>query len=109
MDEMALPSGNEMQTQVLKSLQDQNAPTLIEVKESIAKRFNVSETERKKISSKRARPIFDSKIVQVLSKLRKDGLIVNETRGVFKITKNRVRRVLKKFDIILMRIDETIR
>lgn len=45
---MALPSGNEMQTQVLKSLQDQNAHTIIEVKESIAKRFNVSESERKK-------------------------------------------------------------
>ncbi|MFI5405723.1 MAG: winged helix-turn-helix domain-containing protein [Nitrososphaerales archaeon] len=52
-----------MQTQVLKSLQDQNAQTIIEVKESIAKRFNVSESERKKMSSKRTRPIFDSKIV----------------------------------------------
>ena len=84
---MALPSGSEMQTQVLKSLQDQNAHTIIEVKDSIAKRFNVSESERKKMSSKRARPIFDSKIVQVLTQLRKNGLIVNETRGVFKITK----------------------
>lgn len=84
---MGLPSGYEMRTQVLKSLQDQNSHTITEVKESITKRFNVLESERKKMSPKRARPIFDSKIIQVLSQLRKDGLIVNETRGVFKITK----------------------
>ena len=70
---MGLPSANEIQTLVLKSLQDQNAHSLIEVKESIARRFNVSDSERKKMSSKRARPIFDSKIVQVLSQLRKNG------------------------------------
>jgi len=32
-------------------------------------------------------PIFDSRVVQALSQLRKDGFIVNEARGVFKITK----------------------
>ena len=84
---MGLPSANELQIQILKSLQDQNAHNITEVKESIAKRFNVSQSEREKMSPKRARPIFDSKIVQVLTQLRKKGLIINETRGVFKITK----------------------
>jgi len=84
---MGLPAAHELQTQILKSLQDQNAHNIIEVKESVAKRFNVSQSEREKISPKRARPIFDSKIVQILTQLRKKGLIVNETRGVFKITK----------------------
>lgn len=92
---MALPSGNEMQIQILKSLQDQNTHTIIEVKESIAKKFNVSESERKKMSPKRARPIFDSKIVQVLTQLRKNGLIVNETRGVFKITRTGLSQSIK--------------
>ena len=39
------------------------------------------------MSSKKSRPIFDSSIVQILSEFRKKGFIVNENRGVFKITK----------------------
>ena len=79
---MGLPSARELQTQILKSLQDQNTHNIIDVKESVAKRFNVSQSEREKISPKRARPIFDSKIVQVLTQLRKKGSGLIESKKV---------------------------
>ena len=84
---MALPSSTELRMQVLKLLQDQNSHKLSEVKETIARRLDVSENERKKMSNKRARPIYDHRLVHALSQLRKNGLLSNEGRGVLKLTR----------------------
>jgi restriction endonuclease Mrr len=68
-------------------LQDQNVHSASEVKDSVAKKFNISDSERKKLSAKKSRPVFDTGIIQFLSQIRKEGLIVNESVGMFKITK----------------------
>jgi restriction endonuclease Mrr len=85
---MALPTSSELRMQVLKLLQDQNSHNLSEVKDSIARKLDVSESERKKMSIKKGRPIYDSRIIHTLSVLRKQDLLTNERRGVFKITRS---------------------
>ena len=84
---MALPTSPELRMEVLKLLQDQNSHNLSEVKETIARRLDVSENEKKKMSDKRARPIYDHRLVHALSQLRKQGYLSNEGRAVFKITR----------------------
>ena len=83
---MTIPTTGELRTQLLRILHDQSTHNLGEVRETIANRMNITETERKKMS-KKGRPTYDLRMIQALSTLRKKGLIANEKRGVFKITK----------------------
>jgi len=85
---MVLPTFGELRIHLLKLLQDQSPHNLSEVKDSIARKLDVSESERKKMSIKKGRPIYDSRIIHTLSVLRKQGLLTNERRGVFKITRS---------------------
>jgi len=92
---MALPSSAELRLQLLKLLDDQNVHNLSEIKDAIAKRFDVTGDDRKKLS-KNQRPVFDSRIIHSLTQLRKDGLMTNQKRAKFKITKsgiNELKRV----------------
>ena len=89
---MALPSTNELQTQILNMLNDQNVHGLPELKEAIARKFGISADERKKLS-KSKRPLFDKRIIHSLTMLRKSGLIVNQKRANFRITKSGVTRL----------------
>ena len=84
---MALPASQELQFQILTLLNDQNVHQLPEVKDVIARKFQISSEDRKKISKNR-RPVFESRIIHSLSMLRKSGLIVNQKRANFKITKS---------------------
>ena len=83
---MALPSSAELRLQLLKLLDDQSVHNLSELKDAIAKRFDVTGDDRKKLS-KNQRPVFDSRIIYSLTQLRKDGLMTNQKRAKFKITK----------------------
>ena len=89
---MVLPSATELRTQLLKILQDQNVYSISEVKETIANRFDITSDERKKLS-KNKRPVFDSRIIHSLSQLRKDGLVTNQKKGNFKITKLGINKI----------------
>jgi restriction endonuclease Mrr len=83
---MVLPSSAELRSQLLKLVDDQNVHTLSEVKDAIAKRFEITGDDRKKLS-KNHRLVFDTRIIHSLSKLRKDGLITNQKKAKFKITR----------------------
>ena len=87
-----LPSPAELRSQLLKLLDDQNVHSLSEVKDAIAKRFEVSGDDRKRLS-KNKRSIFETRIIHNLSLLRKNGLIVNQKRGNFKITKSGINKL----------------
>ena len=56
------------------------------------KKFEVSGDDRKRLS-KNKRPIFESRIIHNLSLLRKNGLIVNQKRANFKITKSGINKL----------------
>ena len=84
---MVLPSSGELQIQILNLLNDQQVHKFAEIKEPIAKKFEVSGDDRKRLS-KNKRPIFESRIIHNLSLLRKNGLIINQKRANFKITKS---------------------
>ena len=49
-----------------------------------------------KISPKKNRLVFDTRVVSSLSRLRKKGLIINEQQGVFKITKEGLNKFKEK-------------
>jgi restriction system protein len=84
---MTIPRAPDLRIPLLKLLSDQNEHPIEEAKDSLAKTFQVTESERKKIYSGRQRHVFDSRVIQAVSYLRKAGLIENRERGVFKITK----------------------
>ena len=89
---MALPSSGELETQILNLLNDQLVHTLPEVKDAIAKKFQLSGDERKKLA-KNKRSVFETRMVHSLSMLRKKGLIINQKRANFKITKTGISRL----------------
>lgn len=91
---MVLPSSAELRLQLLKLLDDQNVHNLSEIKDAIAKRFDVTGDDRKKLS-KNKRAVFDSRIIHSLSQLRKDGLMTNQKKGKFKITKSGINELKK--------------
>ena len=62
----------------------------------MTKKFNLSKEELSKISPKRNRLVFDTRVISSLSHLRKNGLIVNEQQGVFKITKEGLNKFKEK-------------
>lgn len=68
-------------------LNDQQVHKLAEIKEPIAKKFEVSGDDRKKLLKNR-RPVFETRLIHSLSLLRKNGLIINQKRANFKITKS---------------------
>ena len=76
----------------MKILQDQNVYSISVVKETIVKRFDITSDERKKLS-KNKHPVFDSRIIHSLSQLRKDGLVTNQKKGNFKITKLGINKI----------------
>ena len=83
---------SELQIQILNILNDQNVHALPELKEVIGRKFGISADERKKLS-KSKRPIFDKRIIHSLTMLRQSGLIVNQKRANFKITKSGLARL----------------
>jgi restriction endonuclease Mrr len=89
---MAIPSSQDLRFQILTLLNDQQVHKFAEIKEPIAKKFGVSNDDRKRLS-KSKRPIFESRIIHNLSLLRKNGLIVNQKRGNFKITKSGISKL----------------
>jgi restriction endonuclease Mrr len=89
---MVLPSSIDIQFQILTLLDDQQVHGLPELKDRVARKFEVSNDDRKKLSKKK-RPIFDTKIINALSVLRKNDHIVNQKRGNFKITKSGINRL----------------
>ena len=89
---MALPSSRELQSQILSLLNDQQTHKLSEIKDTIARKFEISSDDRKKLS-KNKRPVFETRIVHVLSALRKDGFMTNQKRANFKITKSGINRL----------------
>lgn len=76
----------------MKILQDQNVYSISVVKETIVKRFDITSDERKKLS-KNKHPVFDSRIIHSLSQFRKDGLVTNQKKGNFKITKLGINKI----------------
>ena len=89
---MALPSSRELQSKILTLLNDQHVHSLPEVKDAIARKFEVSSDDRKKLLKNR-RPVFETRIVHALSALRKDGFMTNQKRANFKITKSGINRL----------------
>ena len=89
---MVLPSSAELEIQLLNLINDQDVHKLPEVKEAIAKKFDITGDDRKKLS-KNKRPVFDTRIIHSLSQLRKKGLIVNHKRANIKITKSGINRL----------------
>lgn len=73
-------------------LNDQQVHKLAEIKEPIAKKFEVSGDDRKKLLKNR-RPVFETRLIHSLSLLRKNGLIINQKRANFKITKSGLNRL----------------
>ena len=66
--------------------------SLPEVKDAIARKFEVSNEDRKKLA-KNKRPVFETRIINTLSMLRKNGHITNQKRANFKITKSGINRL----------------
>jgi hypothetical protein len=58
----------------------------------MAKKFDVSNDERKKLG-KNKRPVFQTRIIHSLSLLRKKGQMANQKRANFKITRSGVNKV----------------
>lgn len=84
---MTIPSASALYTPLLKFLSDQNHHSIEEAKDSLAKTFQLSDSERKKTYAGRERRIFDTTVIQTVSRLRNEGLLENKEKGVFKITK----------------------
>jgi restriction endonuclease Mrr len=82
---MGIPSASEMKSSILEFLKDKKLHTLEETKSYIIKRHKISESDKKEISERRKRPIFDTRIIQALSDLRKHSIIENEEKGKFKM------------------------
>ena len=89
---MALPSSEDLRFQILTLLNDQQVHSLPELKDTIARKFEVSGEDKKKVS-KNKRPVFEARIINALSMLRKNGHIVNQKRANFKITKSGINRL----------------
>lgn len=82
---MGIPSVSEMKPAIVEFLKDKKVHTIEETKQYLAKRLKISESDRSEISEKRKRPIFDTRLIQALTDLRKQHVIENEERGKFKI------------------------
>jgi len=89
---MTLPSTSELQIQILNALNDQSVHGLPELKDILARKFEISADDRKKVL-KSKRPLFDKRIIDSLTMLRKSGFIVNQKRANFKITKTGLNRL----------------
>ena len=83
---MVIPTSSDLRPQLLKLLNDQNVHSLSEVKEALMKKFDITADDKRKLL-KNQRPVLDKRIVHSLSLLRKEGLITNQKKAVFKITK----------------------
>ena len=93
---MVLPTNGEIEKHVLLILKDQKVHELSEVKETVSKKLNLSNEELRKISPKKNRLVFNTRVVSSLHQLRKKGLIINEKQGVFKITKEGLNKFKEK-------------
>ena len=93
---MVLPTNGEIEKHLLLILKDQKVHELNEVKETVSKKLNLSKEELHKVSPKKNRLVFDTRVVTSLYQLRKKGLIINEKQGIFKITKEGLNRFKDK-------------
>jgi restriction endonuclease Mrr len=89
---MVLPSTTELELQLLNLLNDQDVHKLPEVKDAILKRFDITGEDRKKLY-KSKRSVLDKRIIHSLFQLRKKGLIINQKRANFKITKSGINKL----------------
>jgi restriction endonuclease Mrr len=83
---MVLPTSLDLRSQLLKLLNDQNIHSLPEVKEALIKKFDLTADDKRKVM-KNQRPVFDTRIIHSLSQLRKNGLITNQRKAEFRITR----------------------
>jgi restriction endonuclease Mrr len=74
-------------TLVHARFESRRARDVISLRETIAKKFEISNEDRKKLS-KNKRPLFETRIIHSSTLLRKNGFIVNQKRANFKITKS---------------------
>jgi restriction endonuclease Mrr len=82
---MGIPSASELKSSILEFLKDKKTHTIEETRTYIVKRHKISESDKNEISERRKRPIFNTRIVQALSDLRRQGIIENEEKGKFKM------------------------
>jgi restriction endonuclease Mrr len=85
---MVLPNGKEIKQTVLNCTSDKTLHSLDEIKQYLVKKYEISDSERSKISVNNKRNVFDKRVVDALTGMRKAELLENKERGVFKITKN---------------------
>ncbi len=89
---MILRTSMGLQLQLLNLLNDQNIHNVAKIKKAIAKKYDITSRERKKLS-KNKRPILGTRIIGALYQLRKKGYIINKKRANYKITKSGLNRL----------------
>lgn len=83
---MAIPKYDEMYREVLEVLVDDRSHKISEIRESLAKRFSLSEEERKELLPSGKQPLFNNRVNWACSYLKKAGLVETVSRGVYHIT-----------------------
>lgn len=83
---MAIPKYDEMYRVFLDCLADMQPHGSKEVRDTIATRLSVSETERQELLPSGRQAIFDNRVGWTRTYLKKAGLLTSPSRGVYQLT-----------------------
>ena len=85
---MAIPKYDEMYQEFLEALSDGELHKIGEIRDTLARVFNVSAEERKELLPSGKQPLFNNRVNWTSSYLKQAGLIKNSARGVYHITES---------------------
>ena len=106
---MAIPKYDEMYQEFLEAISDGELHKIGEIRDTLARVFNVSDDERKELLPSGKQPLFNNRVNWTSSYLKQAGLVQNSSRGVYRITDSGKRvldaHVSKIDNNFLMRFD----
>lgn len=83
---MPIPKYDEMYREFLDVLSDGQSHKISEIRDSLAKMFDVSDDERKELLPSGKQPLFNNRVNWTCSYLKQAGLVENSSRGIYHIT-----------------------
>ena len=83
---MAIPKYDELYQEFLEAISDGELHKIGEIRDTLARMFNVSDGERKELLPSGKQPLFNNRVNWTSSYLKQAGLVQNSSRGVYRIT-----------------------
>ncbi len=83
---MAIPQFQQIMLPLLQLLGDKKEHTLREITEPLAEYFKLSEDEKNELITSGKQAVFDNRVGWARTYMKKAGLIVSTSRGVFRIS-----------------------